>query len=162
VRDVWRLDERSRLRLERFRAAALGRAVDLSRVRLVGGDAGAAVTGIARAAGLTLGATIFLDRAGSRALAARVGADGRLARGGALEALDALLVHECVHVAQYASDGTAPFLRIYLFSYFTNLRKEASLRELARLAAYRDIGYELEATAIERLWSALAAGDGRL
>ena len=57
----------------------------------------------------------------------------------------ALAVHEIAHVLQYRRDGFIRFLVKYLTNYRRNLKDSATKDENARLQAYLDIGYEIEA-----------------
>jgi len=56
-----------------------------------------------------------------------------------------LVVHEITHVLQYAREGVLRFLRLYLKSYYSNLRKKKKWDIYARAEAYLEIPYEIEA-----------------
>ena len=56
-----------------------------------------------------------------------------------------LVVHEITHVLQYAREGVLRFLRLYLKSYYSNLRKKKKWHIYARAEAYLEIPYEIEA-----------------
>src|SRR5689334_1500572 len=56
-----------------------------------------------------------------------------------------LVVHEITHVLQYRREGFFGFLRIYLKSYFSNLRRKKSWDPAARAEAYFEIPFEIEA-----------------
>jgi hypothetical protein len=56
-----------------------------------------------------------------------------------------LVVHEITHVLQYAREGFFRFLRLYIKSYYANLRKKPKRDIYARAEAYFEIPYEIEA-----------------
>ena len=141
--ELVRLDESSLARIEAFFAEVAGAPVRIGPVWLATGRLGGLLAGVARASGITLDRVICLDRD----VAARL-------RGGipALDALGALLVHECVHVWQYQRDGRVLFLANYLLSYFNSLYALGSLATRCRDRAYLAIPAEAEARELERRW----------
>jgi hypothetical protein len=56
-----------------------------------------------------------------------------------------LVVHEITHVLQYAREGFFRFLRLYIKSYYANLRKKEKRDLYARAEAYFEIPFEIEA-----------------
>ena len=58
-----------------------------------------------------------------------------------------LVVHEITHVLQYDREGFIKFLRLYLKSFYKNLRKKKKWDLGARAEAYFEIPYEIEARA---------------
>ncbi|HEX8637881.1 MAG TPA: hypothetical protein VF692_07465, partial [Pyrinomonadaceae bacterium] len=60
---------------------------------------------------------------------------------------DDLIVHEIMHVIQYAEQGFAKFLYRYLKFYWVNLRKTGEWNFAARRRAYLEIPFEIEARA---------------
>jgi hypothetical protein len=58
---------------------------------------------------------------------------------------DELIVHEIMHVIQYANLGILKFLYRYLKFYWINLRKTGEWNFGARRRAYLDIPFEIEA-----------------
>ena len=56
-----------------------------------------------------------------------------------------LVVHEITHVLQYRREGFFKFLRLYVKSYYANLRKNGKRDLAARAQAYLEIPYEIEA-----------------
>lgn len=58
---------------------------------------------------------------------------------------DDLIVHEIMHVIQYANLGWAKFLYRYLKYYWINLRKTGEWNFAARRRAYLGIPFEVEA-----------------
>ena len=56
-----------------------------------------------------------------------------------------LVVHEITHVLQYDREGFFRFLRLYIKSYYSNLRKKGKRDLSARAEAYFEIPYEIEA-----------------
>jgi hypothetical protein len=147
VAELVRVDDASLTAVEAFLSEASGRRVRLGAVWLAAGEAGAAVAAAARASAVTLGPVVCLDRDLGRAVRSAGGRD-------ALGRLGGLLVHECVHVWQYARDGSPSFLVGYLFSYFSSLSKLRAVDASSRLQAYLSIPAEVEARDYERRWLA--------
>ena len=58
---------------------------------------------------------------------------------------DDLIVHEIMHVIQYAEKGFIKFLYLYLKIYWINLRKTREWNFGARRRAYLEIPFEIEA-----------------
>ena len=56
-----------------------------------------------------------------------------------------LVVHEITHVLQYGREGFFRFLRLYVKSYYANLRKKERRDLQARTQAYLEIPFEIEA-----------------
>jgi len=56
-----------------------------------------------------------------------------------------LVVHEITHVLQYRREGFFRFLKLYITSYYENLRKKKNRDLNARAAAYLEIPFEIEA-----------------
>ena len=56
-----------------------------------------------------------------------------------------LVVHEITHVLQYRREGFFRFLRLYIKSYYANLRKKEKRDLSARAEAYLEIPFEIEA-----------------
>jgi hypothetical protein len=56
-----------------------------------------------------------------------------------------LVVHEITHVLQYNREGFFRFLRLYVKSYYANLRKKERRDLAARTEAYLEIPFEIEA-----------------
>ena len=56
-----------------------------------------------------------------------------------------LLAHEATHVVQYQKLGAIRFLYRYFKSYFSNLRRYKARNFEARMQAYRNIPFEIEA-----------------
>jgi hypothetical protein len=144
MRELRPLDDDSRGRIEAFLTEQAGAPVRLGPIWLAAGHVGASLAAVARASGITFGGLICLDRSLARRLETETSA---------LDALGALLVHECVHVWQYRRESAPVFLGKYLFSYFTKLYEIGSVRCAARQTAYLSIAAEREAREIERRWS---------
>lgn len=56
-----------------------------------------------------------------------------------------LAVHEITHVLQYRREGFFRFFRLYLKSYFANLRRKKRWDLYARAEAYFEIPFEIQA-----------------
>lgn len=145
MRGFERADAGSVASVEKFLRASTGEPVVLGTVYLASGWLGHAVATVARARALTLGPCVFFARTESRPHpSSQVHT--------ALERYRALFVHECVHVWQYRREGHVAFLRQYLKSYFSGIRKRRSVRREARHSAYASIPFEMEAFRLEREW----------
>lgn len=143
-RAIVRVDHASHRTVEAFLTRELGEGTPFPRaVYLVAGFAGALVAACAGAHAITFGSAVFLSRAAQRTL------DRSGGPGTALGSLGPLLVHECVHAAQYRRDGAVGFLASYLLSYYKNLNVVSIFSRPARDRAYRAIPQEREAFALE-------------
>ena len=148
-----RVDAPSLRRVEAFLAAQAGASVRLGLVWLAPGALGRAISAVAGASGITFGPVVFLGPAPSDRLArAEPGTSD-------LDALGSLLVHECVHVWQYAREGPAWFLACYVGSYLRHLARSRRFDAAGRTAAYLAIPYEVEAYRLETTWLDTEASD---
>jgi len=145
MRGFERADAGSVASVEEFLRASTGEPVVLGNVYLASGRLGRAVATIARARAITLGPCVFFAGTDS-------GPHPSSQVHSALERYRALFVHECVHVWQYRREGHAAFLRQYLKSYFSGIKKRGSVRREARHSAYASIPFEMEAFRLEQEW----------
>ena len=153
MRELRRVDAPSLRRVDEFLSRQTGASVRLGRVWLAPGALGRAVAAVAGASGITFGPLVCLGGVPADRLAhAEPGTPD-------LDALGSLLVHECVHVWQYAREGPVRFLARYLSAYVRHLAGTRRLDAEGRAAAYLAIPYEVEAYRLETAWLDTEASD---
>jgi hypothetical protein len=132
---VMRLSENSHRRLEDFfRFYLKNDAFKLPTVHFYTGKFTALLTRAINVNGITFGGKILI-------MPALVS----LNRKNQKKLPDDLIVHEIMHVIQYANQGFIKFLYRYLKYYWINLRKTGEWNLAARRKAYLEIPFEIEA-----------------
>ena len=94
------------------------------------------LTGLISAHGITFGKRIFIA---PKLLSFN--------RNNFLKIPEDLIAHEIAHVLQYRREGAMSFFYKYLLNYWQNLRRKEKWNALARLEAYLEIPFEIEACA---------------
>jgi hypothetical protein len=130
-----KLSEKSRQKIEEFfREHLENEEFTLPEIRFYGGKFTHYLTSVLKIEGITIGRRVYIFPK-----------NFWLSESQKLRLDEQLVVHEIAHVLQYERDGFVNFLRLYLKSYYTNLRKKKKWDLYARAEAYLEIPYEIEA-----------------
>jgi hypothetical protein len=130
-----KLSEKSRKKIEEFfREYLENEEFNLPEIYFYGGKFTHYLTSALKIEGITIGRRIYIFPE-----------NFWLSENQKLRLDEELVVHEITHVLQYAREGVLRFLRLYLKSYYSNLRKKKKWDIYARAEAYLEIPYEIEA-----------------
>ncbi|HEY8560844.1 MAG TPA: DUF4157 domain-containing protein [Pyrinomonadaceae bacterium] len=130
-----KLSEKSRQKIEAFFREYLDdRQFVLPEINFYGGRLTHYLTRALKIEGLTVGRRIYIFPE-----------NFWLSENQKLRLDEELVVHEIAHVLQYDREGFFRFLRLYVKSYYANLRRKEKRDLAARSQAYLDIPYEIEA-----------------
>jgi hypothetical protein len=130
-----KLSENSRQKIEEFfREHLADESFRLPEIYFYGGKFTHYLTSRLKTEGLTIGRRIYIFPE-----------NFRLCENQKLWLDEKLVVHEITHVLQYDREGFFGFLRLYIKSYYSNLRKKEKRDLYARAQAYLEIPFEIEA-----------------
>ena len=130
-----KLSEGSQRKIEEFFREYLNNEdFRLPEIRFYGGKFTHYLTSALKIEGITIGRRIYIFPQNFRLCSKRK-----------LWLDEELVVHEITHVLQYSREGFFRFLRLYVKSYYANLRKKEKRDLYAKAEAYLEIPFEIEA-----------------
>ncbi len=130
-----KLSEKSHKKIEEFFREYLNNEdFRLPEIRFYGGKFTHYLTSVLKIEGLAVGRRIYIFPE-----------NFRVSENRRLWLDEELVVHEITHVLQYGREGFFRFLRLYVKSYYANLRKTERRDVSARTQAYLEIPFEIEA-----------------